>query len=53
MAWKQTLGLGVEAYDMPVVRKVIRDAAGKDHRWSALILGIVRSTPFEMRRSES
>ena len=47
------LGRGVEPYDMPAVRKVVRDAAAKDYRWSALILGIVRSTPFQMRRSES
>ena len=47
------LGRGVEASDMPAVREAIRESAGKDHRWSALILGIVRSTPFQMRRSES
>ena len=41
---------GLEYYDMPVIRKITRDAARKDYRWSSLILGIVRSTPFQMKR---
>jgi hypothetical protein len=44
------LGRGVEYYDMPVVRGIIRDAASTDHRWSSLILGIVKSAPFLGRR---
>ncbi len=47
------LGRGLEAYDRPVVRAIAREAAAADHRWSAIILGIARSTPFQMRRSES
>jgi hypothetical protein len=47
------LGRGVEYYDMPAVREVVRQAAPSDYRWSAIILGIVKSTPFQMRRSES
>ena len=48
------LGRGVEYYDMPAVRKISKDMAGKNYRWSSLILGIVNSTPFQMRkRSES
>jgi Protein of unknown function (DUF1592)/Protein of unknown function (DUF1588)/Protein of unknown function (DUF1587)/Protein of unknown function (DUF1585)/Protein of unknown function (DUF1595) len=47
------LGRGLEAYDMPAVRRIVRDAAPRDHRWSALILGIAKSVPFQMRRSES
>jgi hypothetical protein len=47
------LGRGVEAYDLPAVRAIARDAAARDDRWSAIILGIVRSTPFQMRRSAS
>ena len=47
------LGRGVEFYDAPTVRKIVRDAAGEDYRWSSIILGIVNSTPFQMRRSES
>ena len=45
------LGRGVEEYDQPVVRKIVRDAEADDHRWSSIILGIVKSTPFQMRRS--
>jgi hypothetical protein len=47
------LGRGLEAYDMPAVRRIVRDAERSDYRWSALILGITRSVPFQMRRSES
>jgi hypothetical protein len=43
------LGRGVEEYDLPVVRKITREAAADDHRWSSIILGIVKSTPFQMR----
>ena len=45
------LGRGVEYYDEPVVRKITREAAPGDYRWSALILGIVKSEPFQMRRA--
>ncbi len=44
------LGRGVEQYDGPVIRKITREAAFGDHRWSSIILGIVRSAPFQMRR---
>ena len=47
------LGRGVQYYDMPVVRTIVRDAASTDYRWSSLILGIVNSAPFQMRRAES
>ena len=47
------LGRGVEYYDMPAVRQIVRGAASTEYRWSALILGIVNSTPFQMRRAES
>ena len=47
------LGRGVEYYDMPAVRTIVRDAASTDYRWSSLILGIVNSVPFQMRRAES
>jgi hypothetical protein len=43
------LGRGLEYYDMPVVRRVVRDASGRDYRFSALVLGIVKSTPFQMK----
>ncbi len=47
------LARGVEYYDMPAVRGIVRDAASADYRWSSLILGIVKSAPFQMRRAES
>ena len=46
------LGRGVEYYDQPVVRKIVRQAAANDYRWSSLILGIVKSAPFQMRKTE-
>jgi hypothetical protein len=42
------LGRGVEQYDYPVVRKIVREAQPNDYRWSAIILGIVKSKPFQM-----
>jgi hypothetical protein len=42
------LGRGVEQYDAPVIRKIVREAASGDYRWSAIILGIVKSKPFQM-----
>ncbi|MEE2839711.1 MAG: DUF1592 domain-containing protein [Acidobacteriota bacterium] len=45
------LGRGVEYYDAPAVRSVMRQAAPNDYRWSSLITGIVKSTPFQLRRS--
>jgi hypothetical protein len=44
------LGRGVEPYDRPVLRKITRVAAADNQRWSSIILGIVSSTPFQMRR---
>ena len=43
------LGRGLDARDMPAVRAIIRDAAGGRYRFSSIVLGIVRSTPFTMR----
>jgi hypothetical protein len=45
------LGRGVEEYDRPVIRKIVGAAAADDYRWSSIILGIVNSAPFQMRRS--
>jgi len=44
------LGRGIEPYDMPAVRGIVRTAAAADHRFSQYILGVVTSTPFQMRR---
>jgi hypothetical protein len=43
------LGRGLEYYDMPTARAVVRAAADDDYRFSALVLGIVASEPFQMR----
>lgn len=45
------LGRGVEHYDAPAIRKIVRDARGDQYRFSRLILGIVNSVPFQMRNS--
>ena len=45
------LGRGLDYYDAPAVRRILRDAAPGGYRWSSLILGIVESPPFRMRRS--
>lgn len=45
------LGRGIEYYDAPAIRKIMREAASNDYRWSSLITGIVRSMPFQMRVS--
>jgi len=46
------LGRGVEYYDAPAVRKIVRDAEKDDYRFSSVILGIVKSVPFQMRSAE-
>jgi uncharacterized protein DUF1585 len=43
------LGRGVEYSDMPVLRSIVRDAARENNRFSAIVLGIVKSAPFQMR----
>jgi len=45
------LGRGVEYYDAPAVRAIVRDAKADEYRFSSLILGIVKSVPFQMRNS--
>jgi mono/diheme cytochrome c family protein len=45
------LGRGVEYYDAPALRTIVRDAGKDGFRFSSLILGIVKSTPFQMRKS--
>ena len=46
------LGRGLDSYDAPVVREIIREGA-PNYRWSSLVLGIIKSTHFQMRRSEA
>ena len=45
------VGRGVESFDGPAVRGIVDAAAAEEYRWSALVAGIVRSPPFQMRRS--
>jgi mono/diheme cytochrome c family protein len=46
------LGRGLEYYDMPAIRDIVSHAAEYDYRFSAIVLGIVESTPFQMRMSQ-
>ena len=46
-------GRGAEYYDAPAIRKMVKEAAADDYRWSSLILGIAKSVPFQMRSIES
>jgi len=43
------LGRGVEYFDMPVIRSIVRDADKNQDRFSSIVLGIVKSAPFQMR----
>jgi mono/diheme cytochrome c family protein len=48
-----SLGRAVEPYDQPTIRKIVRDAAAQDYRWSSIVLGIVESPAFLSRNSDS
>src|SRR5439155_26863809 len=45
------IGRGVEYYDLPAIRKIVRDAAPNGYRWSAIVAGIAKSVPFQMREA--
>ena len=47
------VGRETQYYDMPVVRAIMKDAAGDRYRFSELVLGIVQSAPFQMRMEEA
>ena len=47
------LGRGLDYYDMPVIRAIVRDAARSGYRFSAIVMAIVRSAPFQMRAAPS
>ena len=47
------LGRRVEYYDMPAVRRITRDASAHDRRFSAFVMDVVKSAPFQMSRSET
>jgi hypothetical protein len=42
-------GRALKYFDMPVVRQIARDAATNDYRFSSLVLGVVKSDPFQMK----
>ena len=46
------LGRGLTYRDMPVVRGIVREAASREYRFSSIVLGIVRSRPFQMKMAE-
>jgi hypothetical protein len=47
------LGRGIDFSDQPTIRSIMRTAREHDYRWSAIVLAIVNSTPFQMRRATS
>ncbi len=47
------LGRNVEHFDTPTVRAIVRESADDEHRFSSIVLGIVNSTPFQMRKTAS
>jgi len=47
------LGRGLEYYDQPVVRDIIRASAVSNYRWSVVVSEIVKSMPFQMRSSKN
>jgi mono/diheme cytochrome c family protein len=45
------IGRGVAYYDAAALRKIVRDASAQNYRFSSIVMGIVNSTPFRMRKS--
>jgi hypothetical protein len=43
------LGRGIEYYDMPAIRSILRGAAKNDYRFSSILMGVIQSTPFQMK----
>jgi hypothetical protein len=46
------LGRSIQYYDYPAIRTIVRETAATNHRWSSLVQAMVRSVPFQMRRSD-
>jgi hypothetical protein len=46
------MGRGTEYYDMPLIRSIVRDSESKGYRFSSLIVGIVKSEPFQVNQKE-
>ena len=47
------LGRGSEYYDMPAIRAILRDAGKSNYKFSSIVMGIIRSQAFQMRRRTS
>ena len=45
------VGRGLEYYDMPAVRTIVQDARSSQYRFSSIVLGVVRSVPFQMKET--
>jgi mono/diheme cytochrome c family protein len=45
------LGRGLDYYDAPTVRRIVAELEKNEYKWSSLVVGIVQSTPFQMRRA--
>jgi len=46
------MGRAVTAYDIPAVRSIVRASGRNDYRFSSLVLGVVKSEPFQMRMKD-
>jgi hypothetical protein len=46
------MGRAVTSYDMPAVRNIVRGASRNDYRFSSLVVGVVKSEPFQMRMKD-
>jgi hypothetical protein len=47
------LGRGIEPYDQPAIRAIVREAQKADFRFSSIVMGIANSLPFQMRRADT
>jgi len=47
------VGRNLQYYDAPAVRAAVREAAGSNYQFSSLVLGVVKSVPFQMRESQA
>jgi hypothetical protein len=46
------LGRGLEHYDMPAVRKIVQNSKTNNYKFSSMVLGVVKSTPFQMKEAK-
>jgi hypothetical protein len=45
------LGRGLDYYDMPTIRKIVKDSAASNYNFSTLVVNVVKSMPFQMRKA--